>query len=437
MKLNKNRIYLLIAFLSIISSSFAYNQGLFDKGKIAFKNKDYKTAINNFSKSLNHSKADKSEKLIYYYRAMSYLYLQKVEKAIVDFNTIIKLDASFPDAYNSRGLCYGYLGKIDKAVADFNKSIKLDSNFAQAYINLGSAYMAQNKYNLAEKMFDNVIKIDPSNPANYYLRASLHYMSGNYKQAIKDYTKSINNGLKDTRNYYERANSYYKLKKYLKAIADYTTVIKLDKDNIDALNNRAASYMTLGLEKKANKDRLRIAILSAGIKNTPPIKSIKFKKYKFLNGKILIELPSSWFSATESTKFGKIKVIAKDTIKKTSDSYLIGVRFSLDSNMAKQFKVNTKKEILNFWEKSTKMNTKSYVDYTKIHQENYKINDYSGYLKTVRIIISKDAYPIRYYELVLAKENVLFYIFMQSPEIQFAYYKQIFDKAIKSIKINY
>lgn len=426
---------ILITFFS--NTIYANNSQWFDKGKQAFKSQDYKNAIDYFGKSLNNAKSDDSDKLIYYYRAMSYLYLHKVENAIVDFNTIIKLDSKFPDAYNSRGLCYGFLGKVDKAIDDFNLAIKLDSNFSQAYINLGSAFMAQKKYKLAKNLLDKAIEIDSSNAENYYLRATLLYQLGQYNGAIKDFTQSINNGLVIIKNYYSRGNAYFKLKKYLEAIKDYSKVIELDTNSIDALNNRAASYVELGLEQKADEDRLRMAIISAGIDNTPDVKTIKFKEYKFLNSRITINLPSNWFTASDTTRYGEIKVIAKDTIHKISNNYLVGVRISLDSNMTEQFKVKSQKEILDFWEKSTQMNTKSYIQYSIIHKEDFKINGFVGYLKTVSIVVAKESFPIRYYELVLVKGDVLFYAYLQSPEIQFAYYKQIFDKAIKSIKMKY
>jgi len=439
MNSSKSKIILLILFLiSFFSYNlFANSKEWFKKGETAFKSKDYKSAIDYFSKSLDKNKPKLSEKLTYYYRAMSYLYLQDVDKAIIDLTTIIKLDSSFSDAYNSRGLCYGYLGNIDNAINDFKKAVNLDSSFSQAYINLGSAYMAQKENDSAEKMFDKVVELNPDNPENYFLRASLLYELGDYKKSIEDFTHSINHGLKIVKNYYNRANAYYKLKKYLRAINDYSKVLELDSNNINALNNRAASYLNLGLKRKAEEDRLRIAIISAGIDKTPDVETIKFKKYNFLKGKISISLPANWFAISDTTKYGVIKVIAKDTIRNISTNYLVGVKMSLDSNMSEQFNLKKRNDILKFWDKSTQVNTKSYFQYTNVHEEKYKINDFSGIFKTVRVMVSRESFPIRYYELVLVKDDVLFYVFMQSPEIQFAYYKQIFDKARKSIKINY
>ncbi len=53
------------------------------------------------------------------------MYLRKYEKAIEDFNRIIKLEPENAVAWYNRGLAYKHLGKKARAKADMAKGRKL------------------------------------------------------------------------------------------------------------------------------------------------------------------------------------------------------------------------------------------------------------------------------------------------------------------------
>ena len=75
------------------------------------------------------------------------------DSAIINFTKAIELDPKYAAAYNGRGGAYGSLKKYPEAIADCTKAIKLDPTDAIAYNNRGIAYKALGKTIEAEADF--------------------------------------------------------------------------------------------------------------------------------------------------------------------------------------------------------------------------------------------------------------------------------------------
>ncbi|MEY4946655.1 MAG: hypothetical protein RIR22_1356 [Planctomycetota bacterium] len=74
------------------------------------------------------------------------LFLNKdYDSAIEQFTKVIEMDEKFVEAYNMRGNCYSALKKNEEAVKDFSKAIEMDPNNRNAFSNRGLAYKAMGK----------------------------------------------------------------------------------------------------------------------------------------------------------------------------------------------------------------------------------------------------------------------------------------------------
>lgn len=67
------------------------------------------------------------------------------DSAIEQFTKVIEMDEKFVEAYNMRGNCYSALKKNEEAVKDYTKAIEMDPNSRGAYLNRGLAYKAMGK----------------------------------------------------------------------------------------------------------------------------------------------------------------------------------------------------------------------------------------------------------------------------------------------------
>jgi hypothetical protein len=82
-------------------------------------------------------------------------------------------------------------------------------------------------------------------------------------------------------------------------------------------------------------------------------------------------------------------------------------------------------------------NSKDYSYYQYIQQKLFTKGGYTGRLFETLVQINPSTTTLRFYELALAKEDVLFFAFFQSPSNQFEFFRRIFDEVIDSIYLLY
>ena len=70
----------------------------------------------------------------YFNRAMLYKFSSKIELAINDFDSAIKIKTNFIDAYQNRAVLRAQLKNKD-AILDFNKVIELNPESGESYYN--------------------------------------------------------------------------------------------------------------------------------------------------------------------------------------------------------------------------------------------------------------------------------------------------------------
>ena len=87
------------------------------------------------------------------------------DKAIADFDEVIRLTPENADAYFYRGNAWNAKGAYDKAVADFTEAIRLDPKDGRAYANRGTVLLGmKGEYDKAIADFTEAIRLDPNTP---------------------------------------------------------------------------------------------------------------------------------------------------------------------------------------------------------------------------------------------------------------------------------
>jgi tetratricopeptide (TPR) repeat protein len=95
-------------------------------------------------------RAGRSIPSAFYNRANAY-YDDKgdYDRAIADYDQVIRLDPKHAFAYSYRGSAYRHKGEYDRAIADFDQAIKLDPKLVYAYNNRGNVYFLKGEYDRA------------------------------------------------------------------------------------------------------------------------------------------------------------------------------------------------------------------------------------------------------------------------------------------------
>ncbi|MBR3723632.1 MAG: tetratricopeptide repeat protein [Selenomonadaceae bacterium] len=133
--------------------------------------------------------------------------------------------------HNNKGDEYFDKDDYDNALTEYNTAIRLDPDYAEAYYKCGLAYRKKGLLNEAITSFSQCIDMGFNLTETYYCRGTLHYALGKRDKALIDYTKAIDYAPEDPRSvklYEQRAKLYVFYREYDKAVADYKKTIELN-----------------------------------------------------------------------------------------------------------------------------------------------------------------------------------------------------------------
>jgi tetratricopeptide (TPR) repeat protein len=108
-----------------------------------------------------------------------------------DIAIAIALDEHNPEYYHIRGEFLKNMGEIDKAMEDFDTMIRLSPKEDNAYTNRGLIKMSQYQYQGAALDFTKSILLNPEIESNYRYRGLCYNNLNNLSEAYKDFSKSI------------------------------------------------------------------------------------------------------------------------------------------------------------------------------------------------------------------------------------------------------
>ena len=83
------------------------------------------------------------------------------EKALVAYDTAIRLQPDYAEVYNNRGNIKSGLGSHDDALDDYDEAIRLNPNFAEVYSNRGAAKFRLGKHAAALTDLNEAIRLQP------------------------------------------------------------------------------------------------------------------------------------------------------------------------------------------------------------------------------------------------------------------------------------
>lgn len=183
---------------------------------------------------------------------------ENVDEAIQSLNTALVHDAKFSLAHT--GLCKAYWKKyeITNSSAWLSGAEKFcliavdyDPNLAEAYKALGAIYRDTGRFEKAIEIFNKASTLNRHDASIKTLLASTYSMSGDKERAEALYLDSLNEDPKNWKSYFGYAFFLTKIGRHSEAVNYYNKTLDFLPENINALNNLAASYVYLDDHKKA------------------------------------------------------------------------------------------------------------------------------------------------------------------------------------------
>lgn len=117
------------------------------------------------------------------------------DRAMRDFDTVIRLSPDHADAYFHRGLLFSEMGQDEQAIEDFSRTISSDPGYGDAYVQRAAAYYNLGEFRNAVSDYDAAIEQLHGNADAYFGRAVAHARLGRRREAERDFEKASGLGL--------------------------------------------------------------------------------------------------------------------------------------------------------------------------------------------------------------------------------------------------
>jgi tetratricopeptide (TPR) repeat protein len=113
----------------------------------------------------------------------SYFTVGKIDKALHEFETLIRLDPS-PGSYNFMGLCYRHRGQFEEAKKYFQEGLKLNPRYAPCLFNLGYIENKEGNSERAAYFLGQAVQLDPNYGPGLYELAAVRMSQKRYEEAL-------------------------------------------------------------------------------------------------------------------------------------------------------------------------------------------------------------------------------------------------------------
>ncbi|KAL3647282.1 Hsp70-Hsp90 organizing protein 2 [Castilleja foliolosa] len=241
-----------------------------EAGNAAYKKKDFETAIQHYSKAIEHDDEDIS---FLTNRAAVYLEMGKYEDCIKDCDQAVERGRELRSDYKMvaraltrKGSALVKMAKCstdyDIAIETFQKALTehrnpdtlkklndahkakkdleqqeyFDPQIADEEREKGNQYFKEQKYPEAIKHYTESIKRNPNNPKAYSNRAACYTKLGAMPEGLKDAEKCIELDPTFSKGYTRKGAVQFFMKEYEKALETYQEGLKLDSHNQELLD---------------------------------------------------------------------------------------------------------------------------------------------------------------------------------------------------------
>jgi tetratricopeptide (TPR) repeat protein len=99
--------------------------------------------------------------------------------AIDDYDRALKINPSYPQAYNDRGYAYAQQHKVGDAIRDYRKALSFSPNYLDAILNLAIACEQALDRSCAVANYETALKLPISPQQRALIEARLKPLQGN------------------------------------------------------------------------------------------------------------------------------------------------------------------------------------------------------------------------------------------------------------------
>lgn len=179
----------------------------------------------------------------YKLRGDRYRGLRDWDRAVADYNQVIRMRGDHPGAYYRRSEVYLAQGQYELAMSDAERVIRIVPDTPGGYRVRCEIRIAENgDLALARQDCDRALEINSSDPAALSARGLLNLRAGQNREAWADFDAAVFNGRSDARTLYGRGLAGLRLGRTREGEADITAAQRTQPEI-------AATFASIGLDR--------------------------------------------------------------------------------------------------------------------------------------------------------------------------------------------
>ncbi|MGD0885784.1 MAG: tetratricopeptide repeat protein [Thermodesulfovibrionales bacterium] len=176
-------------------------------------------------------------------RGNAYLDQNRLDEAVIEFITALKLKPDDAKAHNNLGNAYVKRNRVDEAVNEFITALKLNPDNAEARYNLGTAYLEQNRGDEAVNEFITALKLKPDDAKAHNNLGNAYLKQNRVDEAVNEFITTLKLEPDYAEARYNLGTAYLEQNRVDEAVNEFVTTLKLKPDYAEAHHNLGTAYV--------------------------------------------------------------------------------------------------------------------------------------------------------------------------------------------------
>jgi protein O-GlcNAc transferase len=172
--------------------------------------------------------------------------LRRWDKAIVAYESALKLQPDFLDAWNSMGMCRQRRGQLAQAAADYRQALSLEPRNAGVMANLGTALREMGDLTEAIELLRAAADLEPAVASHSVNLGIAYWNQGDFSKAESTLNETLARAPDDADAAFNLGNALHALGRQREAVDRYRQAIKLRPAYADAFINLGNVHTELG-----------------------------------------------------------------------------------------------------------------------------------------------------------------------------------------------
>jgi protein O-GlcNAc transferase len=172
--------------------------------------------------------------------------LRRWDKAIDAYESALKQQPGFLDAWNNLGICWQRRGQFPQAVAAYRQALLLESRNAGVMANLGTVLREMGEFTEAIELLRAAADLEPATASHSVNLGIAYWSQGNFSEAERTLNEALARAPDDADAAFNLGNALHGLGRQREAIERYRQALKLRPGYADALINLGNVHTELG-----------------------------------------------------------------------------------------------------------------------------------------------------------------------------------------------